>query len=45
MELSIIVTHYKTPELLKLCLRSLKEAAQGITYEILVLDSESQEET
>jgi len=45
MELSVIITHYKTPELLRLCLQSLKEAAQGIPHEILVLDSESQEET
>jgi len=45
MKLSIIVTHYKTPELLKLCLGSLVEASVGIETEIFVLDSESQDET
>ncbi|TSC53351.1 MAG: Uncharacterized protein LiPW39_314 [Parcubacteria group bacterium LiPW_39] len=45
MNLSIIVTNYKTPELLKLCLESVKIAGAGLDYEILVLDSESQEET
>ncbi len=45
MKLSIIVTHYRTPELLKLCLQSLQEAAREIEAEILVLDSESEDET
>jgi len=45
MELSIIVTNYKTPELLKLCLESIKLAGAGLDYEISVLDSESREET
>ena len=45
MLLSIIVTHYKTPSLLKLCLKSLKDATQNLSAEILVLDSEAEEET
>ncbi len=45
MKLSIIVTHYRTPELLKLCLQSLQEATLEIKAEILVLDSESEDET
>jgi len=45
MKLSIIVTHYRTPELLRLCLQSLQGAAEKIEAEILVLDSESEEET
>lgn len=45
MLLSIIITNYKTPELLKLCLKSIKLAGAGLDYEILVLDSEGQEET
>lgn len=45
MKLSIIVTHYKTPELLRLCLQSLREAVQNIESEIFVLDSSSDEET
>ncbi|MBU3901489.1 glycosyltransferase family 2 protein [Patescibacteria group bacterium] len=45
MKLSLIVTHYKTPELLNLCLKSLVEAARNLPHEILVLDSEAQEDT
>lgn len=45
MKLSIIVTHYKTPELLSLCLKSLVEAARNLPHEILVVDSEAQVET
>ncbi|MBU2037235.1 glycosyltransferase family 2 protein [Patescibacteria group bacterium] len=45
MKLSIIITHYKTPELLNLCLKSVKEAVCGLEHEILVLDSEAQDET
>jgi len=45
MRLSIIVTHHRTPELLRLCLQSLQEATREIEAEILVLDSESEEET
>lgn len=45
MKLSIIVTHYNTPELLQLCLKSLKAAAADLSHEILVLDSQSRDET
>jgi len=45
MKLSIIVTNYKTPDLLKLCLESIKQAGIGLDYEIFVVDSEAQEET
>ncbi len=38
-ELSIIIVHYRTPELLKLCLRSVQKAASGLTHEIIVVDS------
>ena len=44
MKISIIVTNHKTPELLKLCLESIKKAGQDLVYEIVVADSESQEE-
>jgi len=40
--LSIIITHYKTPVLLNLCLDSIKENIKGIDYEIIVVDSESE---
>lgn len=45
MKLSIIITHYKTLELLKLCLESLRAASFNLPHEILVMDSEAQEET
>ena len=41
-ELSIIIVHHQTPELLKLCLKSLKDSTVGkqeINKEIIVVDS------
>lgn len=43
--LSIIITHHKTPELLDLCLGSIKKTVKNIKYEIIIVDSESQEKT
>ncbi len=43
--LSILITHHKTPILLKLCLKSIMENIGQIKHEIIVLDSESQKET
>jgi len=45
MQLSIVITHHKTPDLLKLCLDSIKVAGQDLDYEVIVLDSEAEEET
>jgi len=45
MELSIIVTHYKNPELLKVCIDSIKKNVALSDYEIIVSDSETQEKT
>ncbi|MFZ2226637.1 MAG: glycosyltransferase family 2 protein [Candidatus Moraniibacteriota bacterium] len=45
MELSIIVTNYKNPELLKLCLNSIKKNYSGKDYELIVADSDTQEDT
>lgn len=45
MQLSIIVTNYKTPDLLKLCLESIKIAGVNLDYEIIVVDSEAEDET
>ena len=46
MELSIIITHYNTPELLDLCLKSINKTTKGIKKkEVVVADSESREET
>jgi len=39
--LSIIITHYKSFALLKLCLRSIKKHCDGLFYEIILTDSES----
>lgn len=44
-ELSILITSYKNPALLKLCIKSIQRNTQGIDYEIIVADSETQEET
>ncbi len=45
MELSIIVTNYKNPDLLKVCLDSIKKNVTGVSYELIVADSETGEDT
>ncbi len=45
IELSIIITHYKTPHLLLGCLESIKKNLKGINYEVFVADSEANEGT
>lgn len=45
MELSIAINNYRNPELLKLCIDSIKKSVLNVTYEIVVADSETQEET
>ena len=45
MELSIIITSYKNPELLKVCLDSIKKNCSIKECEIIVADSETQEKT
>lgn len=44
MKLSIIIVNYKTPALLKLCIKSILESS-NLEPEIIVVDNESQEET
>jgi N-acetylglucosaminyl-diphospho-decaprenol L-rhamnosyltransferase len=44
-ELSIIITSYKNPAVLRLCLDSLKKNVFCENYEILVLDSSTEENT
>ena len=39
--LSIIVTHHQTPELLNLCIKSIRDTAKDVDYKIIVVDSES----
>jgi hypothetical protein len=43
-ELSIIITSYKNPAVLRLCLESLKKNVLCHNYEILVLDSSTEED-
>lgn len=45
MKLSIAINNYRNPDLLRLCLDSIKKNIQGIEYELIVADSETQEET
>lgn len=43
MELSIIVTSFRNPELLKVCLDSIKKCAASVAYELIVADSATEE--
>ena len=47
MLLSIIITHYQTPAVLKICLKAVKKSCKNIEggYEIILSDSESIPET
>lgn len=45
MKLSIIIDHYKIPNLLVNCIESIIKNLKSIDYEIIVTDSESQEGT
>ncbi|MBL7155456.1 MAG: glycosyltransferase family 2 protein [Candidatus Portnoybacteria bacterium] len=40
--LSIIITHHRTPVLLKLCLKSIKENIGQFEHEIIVVDSQAE---
>jgi len=44
-ELSIIITHCNTPELLNLCLDSIQKTTENIKKELIVVDSQTKEET
>lgn len=41
MELSVIITHHNTVELLNLCLQSVEKTTAGLKREIFVVDSET----
>lgn len=45
MELSIIITSYKNPELLKVCIDSIKKNYTGTDFEIIVSDSATDDKT
>lgn len=40
--LSIIITHHRTPVLLKLCLKSIKNNVGSLKYEVIITDSQSE---
>jgi GT2 family glycosyltransferase len=44
-ELSIVITSYKNPSVLRLCLESLKKNVLNENFEIFVLDSATEEDT
>ncbi len=44
MDLSIVVTSYKNPQLLKVCLDSIKKCTSDLGCELIVADSETQED-
>jgi len=43
--LSIVITHHRTPILLKLCLKAIKENIGDLDHEIIITDSESEVKT
>ncbi|MFD1315570.1 glycosyltransferase family 2 protein [Namhaeicola litoreus] len=45
MDLSIVIVHFRVKEFLWLCLSSLQEACASISYEIIVVDNASQDES
>lgn len=45
MELTIAINNHRNPDLLKLCLDSIRRNVKEIEYELIVADSETQEET
>lgn len=45
MDLSIIITSYRNPELLKVCIDSIKKNIRIPNYEIIVADSATEEKT
>ena len=38
---SILIPHYKTPELLTLCLRSIRKYTKNVPYEVVIIDNGS----
>ena len=45
LKLSIIINHYRTPEVLKMCLDSVIKNVKDVSYEIIVTDSGTQDIT
>ncbi|NTV41207.1 MAG: glycosyltransferase family 2 protein [Candidatus Moranbacteria bacterium] len=45
MDLSIVITNYRNPELLRICLDSVRKYASNLEYELIVADSATLEDT
>jgi N-acetylglucosaminyl-diphospho-decaprenol L-rhamnosyltransferase len=45
MDLTIAINSYKNPDLLRLCLKSIRKNVKGINYDLIVADGETEEET
>ncbi|GAB3559229.1 glycosyltransferase family 2 protein [Spirosoma fluminis] len=45
LDLSIIIVNYKTPELINSCLDSLEAHTRGISYEVLIVDNQSEDDS
>lgn len=45
MDLSIAINSFKNPELLKLCIESIESNVSDIDYELIVVDSNTEEDT
>jgi GT2 family glycosyltransferase len=45
MQLSVIIVHYKTPQLLLDCVTSLWEFSDGVNLEVVVVDNDSKDES
>jgi len=45
MDLTIAINGYRNPELLKLCIKSIRRNVKNVNYELIVTDSATEEET
>jgi GT2 family glycosyltransferase len=43
LDLSVVIVNYKSVDFLRSCIRSIKETAEGISYEIIAVDNDSQD--
>jgi GT2 family glycosyltransferase len=43
LDLSVVIVNYKSIDFLRSCIRSINETADGISYEIIVVDNDSQD--
>ncbi len=43
LDLSVVIVNYKSVDFLRSCIHSIKETAENISYEIIVVDNDSQD--